>query len=120
MGIFIHAFIRKRFPTGAVMAMEERDFLTASHRGHGQSIAKGVDTKRMMAELYGKLTGCCGGKGGSLHVTDVSKGVLGANGIVGGGISIAVGSALASKIQNSDEVNAGIFRRWRIQCRRVS
>ncbi len=94
---------------GAVMAMEERDFLTASHRGHGQSIAKGTSTKEMMAELFGKATGCCGGKGGSLHVTDVSKGVLGANGIVGGGIPIAAGSALASKIQSKDEVTLAFF-----------
>ena len=94
---------------GAVMAMEERDYITVSHRGHGQSIAKGASTKDMMAELFGKITGCCGGKGGSLHVTDVSKGVLGANGIVGGGIPIAAGSALASKINNSGEVTLTFF-----------
>ena len=100
---------QESIPAGAIAALEEQDYITASHRGHGQSIAKGSDTRSMMAELFGKKTGCCGGKGGSLHVTDVSKGILGANGIVGAGIPLAGGSALASKIRGAKEVTAAFF-----------
>jgi len=100
---------QEAIPAGAVLALEEQDYVTASHRGHGSSIAKGARTDEMMAELFGKKTGCCGGKGGSLHVTDVSKGVLGANGIVAAGIPLAGGSALASKIRGTDEVTIAFF-----------
>ena len=100
---------QEAIPVGVIAALEERDYVTASHRGHGVSIAKGATTDQMMAELFGKETGCCHGKGGSLHVTDVSKGVLGANGIVGAGISLAGGSALASKIRGTDEVSVAFF-----------
>ena len=84
---------------GACAAMEKEDFMTTTHRGHGHCIAKGGDVNKMFAELFGKKTGYCKGKGGSMHIADV-KGLchLGANGIVGGGIPIATGSALASKI----------------------
>jgi len=94
---------------GACYALEERDCLTTTHRGHGHCVAKGMDTSRMMAELFGRETGYCRGRGGSLHVADVSKGILGANGIVGGGIPIATGSALASWINGTDEVTACFF-----------
>ena len=100
---------QESIPAAAIAALEPQDFVTASHRGHGQSIAKGAETKYMMAELFGKKTGCCGGKGGSLHVTDISKGVLGANGIVGAGIPIAAGSALASQIMGANEVTLAFF-----------
>lgn len=86
--------------TGACAVLEERDKITSTHRGHGHSIAKGADVNRMMAELFGRATGYCKGKGGSMHIADIDKGNLGANGIVGGGIPIAVGSALTSKMKN--------------------
>ncbi len=94
---------------GACFALETRDFITATHRGHGQCIAKGAKTDLMMAELFGKATGYCQGKGGSMHVADVKLGILGANGIVGAGIPIAAGSALTSKIQGKDEVSLTFF-----------
>jgi acetoin:2,6-dichlorophenolindophenol oxidoreductase subunit alpha len=94
---------------GACSAIEKTDYLVSTHRGHGHCIAKGAKTDRMMAELFGKATGYCSGRGGSLHVADVSIGILGANGIVGGGIPIAAGSALASKIRNNKEVTLSFF-----------
>ena len=80
---------------GACAALEPADVITSTHRGHGHLVAKGGEPKYMMAELAARTTGYCGGKGGSLHMTDFSLGILGANGIVAGGIPIAVGAALA-------------------------
>lgn len=94
---------------GACKALEKRDFITATHRGHGHCIAKGAKTDIMMAELFGKVTGYCRGKGGSMHVADISLGILGANGIVGAGIPIATGSGLTSKIKGTDEVTLAFF-----------
>lgn len=94
---------------GSCYALDEKDYITTTHRGHGHCIAKGMDTKRMMAELFGRETGYCRGRGGSLHVADVSKGILGANGIVGGGIPIATGAALGSWIRGTDEVTVCFF-----------
>ncbi len=94
---------------GACAALEKTDFTTGTHRGHGQSIAKGAETKLMMAELFGKKTGYCQGKGGSMHIVDVDLGILGANGIVGAGIPLATGSALASKIWGDDHVTLSFF-----------
>lgn len=106
----IHTSIgQEAVAAGANKALEKTDFITTTHRGHGQLIAKGADTKIMMAELFGKKTGYCGGKGGSMHVADVSLGILGSNGIVGAGIPIAAGSALASKIRGTKEVTVAIF-----------
>ncbi len=94
---------------GACLALKETDFITATHRGHGQCLAKGGKADLMMAELFGKATGYCKGKGGSMHIVDIDVGMLGANGIVGAGIPIAAGSALASKIQKTDEVTLAFF-----------
>ena len=94
---------------GACKALEKRDFITTTHRGHGHCLAKGAKTDIMMAELFGKVTGYCRGKGGSMHVADISLGILGANGIVGAGIPIATGSGLTSKIRNTDEVTMAFF-----------
>jgi pyruvate dehydrogenase E1 component alpha subunit len=94
---------------GTCYALEKRDFITATHRGHGQCIAKGAKTDKMMAELFGKVTGYCRGKGGSMHVADLDLGILGANGIVGAGIPIATGSGLTSKIKGTDEVTLSFF-----------
>jgi acetoin:2,6-dichlorophenolindophenol oxidoreductase subunit alpha len=84
---------------GACYALDAKDKITSTHRGHGHCIAKGADVNRMMAELFAKETGYCKGKGGSMHIADVDQGNLGANGIVGGGIPIAVGAALTSKMK---------------------
>ena len=82
---------------GACMPLSDDDKITSTHRGHGHCIAKGADAARMLAEFFGKETGYCRGRGGSMHIADISKGNLGANGIVGGGIPIAVGAALSAK-----------------------
>jgi pyruvate dehydrogenase E1 component alpha subunit len=106
----IHTSIgQEAVAAGANKALEKTDLITTTHRGHGQIIAKGAKTDIMMAELFGRKTGYCGGKGGSMHVADVSLGILGANGIVGGGIPIAAGAALASKIKGTNEVTVAIF-----------
>jgi acetoin:2,6-dichlorophenolindophenol oxidoreductase subunit alpha len=94
---------------GACHALKESDFIVSTHRGHGHCIAKGGESRIMMAELFGKATGYCQGKGGSMHIADVSLGILGANGIVGAGIPIAVGSALASRVKKTDEVTLAFF-----------
>lgn len=94
---------------GAISALEPTDFITSTHRGHGHCIAKGAETDKMMAEIFGKETGYCKGKGGSMHIADVGLGILGANGIVGAGIPLATGSALASKIKGTNEVTLCLF-----------
>jgi pyruvate dehydrogenase E1 component alpha subunit len=94
---------------GAIAVLEERDKITSTHRGHGHCIAKGAEVNRMMAELFGRVTGYCKGKGGSMHIADVDKGNLGANGIVGGGIPIAVGAALTSQMKKLGYVTLSFF-----------
>ena len=83
--------------------------IVSTHRGHGHTIAKGADIKRMMAELFGKTTGYCHGKGGSMHIVDFIVGMLGANGIVGAGLPIATGAALAASLEESDRLSAAFF-----------
>jgi pyruvate dehydrogenase E1 component alpha subunit len=98
---FIHSCVgQEATAVGACAALEPTDVITSTHRGHGHLIAKGGEPKYMMAELAGRATGYCGGKGGSLHMTDFNLGILGANGIVGGGIPIAVGAALAFQVRS--------------------
>lgn len=95
---------------GAFAAIEPQDYFTSTHRGHGHAIARGMDPNKAMAELFGKKTGYCQGKGGSMHITDMSKANhLGANGIVGAGQGISAGSALASKIKGDNSVTVGCF-----------
>ena len=94
---------------GVMAALAADDWITSTHRGHGHTIAKGIDLNRMMAELLGRETGYCRGKGGSMHIADLSRGNLGANGIVGGGIPIAVGAALTVKLQQLDRVVVSFF-----------
>jgi pyruvate dehydrogenase E1 component alpha subunit len=108
---FVHLYVgQEAIAVGVCAALQDDDFITSTHRGHGHTIAKGGDISEMMAELYGKSTGSCRGKGGSLHITDMSVGMLGANGIVSGGIPIAVGAAYgAAKIRRSDQVAAAFF-----------
>jgi pyruvate dehydrogenase E1 component alpha subunit len=107
---FVHLYAgEEAVAVGACANLTDADFLTSTHRGHGHCIAKGVDIKEMMAEIYGKATGSCKGKGGSMHIADVSKGMLGANGIVGGGPPLACGAGLTSKIKGSGQVTVCFF-----------
>ncbi len=94
---------------GACAVLEAQDKITSTHRGHGHCIAKGAEVNRMMAELFGRTTGYCKGKGGSMHIADVENGNLGANGIVGGGIPLAVGSALTAHMKKLDYVTVCFF-----------
>lgn len=95
--------------TGAIFALNPDDYIVSTHRGHGHCIAKGADVKLMMAEFLGKETGYCRGRGGSMHIADLKTGNLGANGIVGSGIPIAVGAALAIKLQKDSKVVLSFF-----------
>lgn len=94
---------------GACMALTDDDKITSTHRGHGHCVAKGADLGKMFAEFFGKETGYCRGRGGSMHIADVEKGNLGANGIVGGGIPIAVGAALSAKRLGTGAVTVCFF-----------
>lgn len=107
---FVHLYIgEEAIATGVIHALRKDDYITSTHRGHGHLIAKGVDLKKLMAELYGKETGLNKGRGGSMHAVDVSIGVMGANGIVGSGIGLAAGVALAIKYRGKDNVVATFF-----------
>lgn len=102
---FLHLYVGQEAVAAGVCANLHRDdYITSTHRGHGHCIAKGADVKRMMAELFGKRTGYCKGKGGSMHVVDVNLGILGANGIVGAGMPIAVGAAFSAKAKGTGQV----------------
>lgn len=94
---------------GVISALRENDYIASTHRGHGHCIAKGSDIKKMMAELYGKKTGYCKGKGGSMHISDIDIGILGANGIVGANIPIAGGAALSAKLRGTNQVAVSFF-----------
>lgn len=94
---------------GACSAIKKDDYITSTHRGHGHLIAKGGDLKKMMAEILGKKTGYCKGKGGSMHIADFDLGILGANGIVGGGFAIAVGSALTADYLGTRKITLCFF-----------
>ena len=94
---------------GACTALRDDDFITSTHRGHGHCVAKGGNLEAMMAEVMGRVTGHCRGKGGSMHIADMSVGILGANGIVGGGFGIATGAALSAKKRGTDQVAVCFF-----------
>ena len=107
---FVHLYIgEEAIATGVMANLTKEDHIQSTHRGHGHTIAKGADLKRMMAEIFGKREGCCKGKGGSMHIADFSVGMLGANGVVGGGFNLATGAALASKMQGKDTVAVVFF-----------
>lgn len=102
---FIHLYMgEEAIATGVCMNLNKEDFITSTHRGHGHIIAKGADMNRMMAELCGRETGYCHGKGGSMHITDTEIGVLGANGIVGGGFTLACGAGITAQMKKSGQV----------------
>ena len=94
---------------GICSHLSDDDHITSTHRGHGHSIAKGCDVVAMMDEIYAKRSGLCGGKGGSMHMADLSKGMIGANGIVGGGVPLAAGAALKSHVLGLDRVAVAFF-----------
>ena len=107
---FVHLYIgQEAVATGACLALGPDDQITSNHRGHGHVIAKGGDPARMFAELLGKADGYCGGKGGSMHIVDFPSGMLGTNGIVGGGIPIAAGAALANQYLANSRVALSFF-----------
>ena len=105
-----HLYIgQEAVAAGACGALAARDYIGSTHRGHGHLIARGADINRMMAEILGKATGYSKGKGGSMHIMAMDKGILGANGIVGGELPIATGAAYASKLKGTDEVTIAFF-----------
>ena len=107
---FLHSYLgEEAIATGVCANLEKTDFITSTHRGHGHIIAKGGDTRYMMAELYGRTTGYCKGKGGSMHIADRDLGILGANGIVGAGQDIAVGAGLSIAYRGTNQVTACFF-----------
>jgi len=107
---FIHLSIgQEAVSVGVAAALEKHDTLASNHRGHGHAIAKGLELDRFFLEVFGKQDGYCRGRGGSMHVADLSIGMLGANGIVGAGLSIAVGSALAHKLRGTGQIAVVFF-----------
>jgi pyruvate dehydrogenase E1 component alpha subunit len=107
---FLHLYAgEEAIAAGVCVSLGDQDCVTSTHRGHGHSIAKGVDLNAMMAEIFGKQAGVCKGKGGSMHIADVGKGMLGANGIVGGGIPLAIGAALSAKVLKNGGVAVAFF-----------
>ncbi len=107
---FLHLYAgEEAVAVGVCMHLGDDDYIASTHRGHGHCIAKGVDLNGMMAELYGKRTGICKGKGGSMHIADLDRGMLGANGIVGAGIPLATGAALTAKLSGTDRVAVAFF-----------
>ena len=107
---FVHSYIgEEAIATGVCKHLSMEDRIVSHHRGHGHCIAKGADMRRMMAEIYGKRTGYCKGKGGSMHIADFSIGMLGADGIVGAGLPIATGAAIAAQLEKRGTVAAVFF-----------
>ncbi len=107
---FVHTSLgQEAVAAGVGSALEDDDYLATTHRGHGHCVAKGADVDGMMAELFAKVTGLCRGKGGSMHVSDPRRGVLGANAIVGASMPLAVGAALSSKLLGQGRVAVAYF-----------
>lgn len=107
---FVHLYIgEEAIATGVCKNLTHKDYIQSTHRGHGHTIAKGAQLDKMMAELFGKRTGYCKGKGGSMHIADFSVGMLGANGVVGGGFTLATGGALAEKMKGTNNVAVVFF-----------
>ncbi len=107
---FLHLYSgEEAVATGVCSCLTDQDYITSTHRGHGHCIAKGADINRMMAELLGKQTGYSKGKGGSMHIADISKGIIGANGIVGASMPIACGTAFAQKYRGEKNISVAFF-----------
>ncbi len=106
----VHLYIgQEAVAVGACSALRPDDFVTSTHRGHGHALAKGLEMRRVMAELLGRSTGYCRGHGGSMHLFDTTLGLLGGNGIVGGGLPIALGAAVSAQNRNTDQVAVCFF-----------
>ena len=102
---FVHLYAGEEASAAGIMThLRQHDHIASTHRGHGHCIAKGVDVKGMMAEIFGKKSGVCGGKGGSMHIADLDKGMMGANGILGAGAPLACGAALAAKFRDNGDI----------------
>jgi len=107
---FLHLYAgEEAVAVGVCEHLDGRDYVASTHRGHGHAIAKGVEVGGMMAELFGRATGTCKGKGGSMHIADLDKGMLGANGIVGAGIPLATGAALSAQVRKTGGVAVAFF-----------
>jgi len=107
---FVHLYVgEEAVAVGVCANLRNDDYVASTHRGHGHCVAKGADIKKMMAELFGKKTGYCKGKGGSMHIADFGIGMLGCSGIVAGGIPLATGAGLAIKMKRSDQVSVTFF-----------
>src|ERR1700756_5439823 len=107
---FVHLYAgEEASAVGVCSQLSERDYIASTHRGHGHCIAKGCDVGAMMKEIYGRKDGLCGGKGGSMHIADLSKGMLGANGIVGGGPPLICGAALTAKVLKTGGVAVAFY-----------
>jgi TPP-dependent pyruvate/acetoin dehydrogenase alpha subunit len=107
---FVHSYIgQEAIASGVCAHLSPKDRLVSHHRGHGHCIAKGADMDKMMAEIYGKKTGYCKGKGGSMHIADFSIGMLGADGIVGAGLPIATGAAVAAQLEEAGDIAVVFF-----------
>lgn len=107
---FVHLYAGEEAAgVGIMMHLEDHDRIASTHRGHGHCIAKGVDVRAMMAEIYGKATGSCAGKGGSMHIADLSRGMMGANGILGAGAPLICGAGLAAQKLGHDGVGITFF-----------
>lgn len=107
---FIHLYIgEEAIAAGICTHLRKTDWITSTHRGHGHALAKGVDPKRLMAELYGKAAGCSGGRGGTMHIHSPQDGLFGTNGIVGGGIPLAVGLGISERTKKTDNVTVCFF-----------
>src|SRR4030066_1003562 len=106
----VHSYIgQEAVATGGCTNLRRDDRIISNHRGHGHCVAKGADLNRMMAEIYGRKTGYCKGKGGSMHIADFGIGMLGANGIVAGGLPIAAGAALAGQLGGGGKGGGVVF-----------
>jgi acetoin:2,6-dichlorophenolindophenol oxidoreductase subunit alpha len=106
----VHPYIgQEGIATGVCSVLRDDDFVASYHRGHGHTIAKGADPAAMMAELFGRSSGTCGGKAGSLHIADLSVGMLGANGVIGDGVTMSVGAVHATRLLGSDAVAVAFF-----------
>jgi pyruvate dehydrogenase E1 component alpha subunit len=106
----VHYYIgQEAVAAGACAVLNDNDWIASTHRGHGHCIAKGMEVRLMMAELFGKVTGSNRGKGGSMHITDLSRGILGVNPIVGAGVAHAVGAAMSAKVRGTTEVVVAFF-----------
>ena len=107
---FIHLYLgEEASAVGVCASLRKEDWITSTHRGHGHALAKGLPARNLMAELYGKAAGCCGGRGGSMHLFDPAVGLFGTNGIVGGGLPAAVGAAISAKVRGEGRVVVAFF-----------